>query len=165
MIFFIWLYVPAQHQAAENEKAIREEFEKMHRFLVEEERHRLKVLQQEEEVKKQVMSEKLRTLTEQIDNLSATISDIEMSLEEKDLPFLMVFFFFFFLSTVSELCSDCFSTLTCTLINIMRFNPKSKMKRAKLLTGDLYVCPDCCSLSFFRITSRQRKGKHVSHGQ
>lgn len=67
----------------------------MHRFLVEEERHRLKVLQQEEEVKKQVMSEKLRTLTEQIDNLSATISDIEMSLEEKDLPFLMVFFFLF----------------------------------------------------------------------
>lgn len=66
---------------------------------MEEEGHRLKVLRQEEEVKKQVMCEKLRTLTEQIDNLSATISDIETSLKEKDLPFLMVFFPFSFCHT------------------------------------------------------------------
>lgn len=144
----------------------------MRRFLVEEERHRLKVLRQEEEVKKQVMSEKLRTLTEQIDNLSATVSDIEMSLKEKDLPFLMVFFSFSFCqqSQWSELCSDSFSTLTCRLINIIRLNPKScnldeKSQTVNMSTGDLYVCFDRCSLSFFRITSRQRKGKHVSHGQ
>lgn len=57
---------------------------------MEEERHRLKVLRQEEEVKKQVMSEKLKTLTEEIQNLSANVSGIEMALKEKDLPFLMV---------------------------------------------------------------------------
>ncbi|XP_003967633.1 zinc-binding protein A33-like [Takifugu rubripes] len=78
-----------QNQAAENEEAIREEFDKLHKFLVEEERHRLKVLRQEEEVKKQVMSEKLKTLTEEIQNLSANVGDIEMALKEKDLPFLM----------------------------------------------------------------------------
>lgn len=57
---------------------------------MEEERHRLKVLRQEEEVKKQVMSEKLKTLAEEIQNLSANVGDIEMALKEKDLPFLMV---------------------------------------------------------------------------
>lgn len=62
----------------------------MRKFLVEEERHRLKVLRQEEEVKKQVMSEKLKTLAEEIQNLSANVGDIEMALKEKDLPFLMV---------------------------------------------------------------------------
>lgn len=84
---------PPQTQAAENEKAIGEEFEKLHSFLVEEERNRLKVLRQEEEVKKQVMFEKLKTLTEQIQSLSATVSDIEMTLNEKDLPFLTVCFY------------------------------------------------------------------------
>lgn len=83
---------PPQTQAAENEKAIREEFGKLHSFLVEEERNRLKVLRQEEEVKKQVMSEKLKSLAEQIHSLSATISDVELSLTEKDLPFLLVCF-------------------------------------------------------------------------
>lgn len=86
--------VPPQTQAAENEKAIRDEFDKLHNFLVEEERNRLKALRTEEEVKKQVMSEKLKTLTEQIQSLSATISNVEMTLEEKDLPFLMVCYVF-----------------------------------------------------------------------
>lgn len=89
-VSFIRLCVPPQNQAAENEKAIREEFDKLRKFLVEEEQHRLKVLRQEEEVKKQVMSEKLKTLTEGIQNLSANVADIEMALKEKDLPFLMV---------------------------------------------------------------------------
>lgn len=82
--------LPPQTQAAENEKAIREEFDKLHSFLVEEERNRLKVLRQEEEVKKQVMSEKLNSLAEQIRSLSATIGDLELTLTEKDLPFLLV---------------------------------------------------------------------------
>lgn len=85
--------VPPQTQSADNEKAIREEFDKLHSFLVEEERNRLKVLRQEEEVKKQVMSEKLKSLAEQIHSLSATISDVELSLTERDLPFLLVCFY------------------------------------------------------------------------
>lgn len=60
--------------------------------MVEEERTRIKVLRQEEEVKKQVMTEKLKSLTEQIESLAATIGDIEMTLKKKDLPFLLVCF-------------------------------------------------------------------------
>lgn len=93
MFVCFWCNGPPQTQAAEHEKAIGEEFEKLHSFLVEEERNRLKVLRQEEEVKKQVMSEKLKSLAEQIQSLSATISHIEMTLKEKDLPFLMVCFY------------------------------------------------------------------------
>lgn len=130
-VSFIRLYVP-QNQAAENEEAIREEFDKLRKFLVEEERHRLKVLRQEEEVKKQVMSEKLKTLTAEIQNLSANVGDIEMALKEKDLPFLMVTQAL--LTQAQELCF-------CVL------------KVAHSL------------FSFFRITSRQRKGEQASHWQ
>ena len=59
-------------------------------FLFEEEDMRLKVLKREEEVKNQVMSEKLITLQEQIKTMSSTISDIETALTAKDLPFLKV---------------------------------------------------------------------------
>ncbi|KAM7002137.1 zinc-binding protein A33-like isoform 2-T2 [Tautogolabrus adspersus] len=70
------------------ERAIKEEFEKLHLFLLEEENTRLTVLKQEEEVKKQVMSEKLENLKDQIKTLSATISDTETALRGRDLPFL-----------------------------------------------------------------------------
>lgn len=48
------------------------------------------MLRQEEEIKNQVMSEKLKTIKDQIESLSSTISDIEMALRAKDLPFLQV---------------------------------------------------------------------------
>lgn len=74
---------------------------------MEEERNRLKLLRQEEEVKKQVMSEKLKTLTEQIRNLSSTISDIETTLKDEDLPFLMVLFMLVPASVVSTSTDSC----------------------------------------------------------
>ncbi|XP_059190825.1 zinc-binding protein A33-like [Centropristis striata] len=77
-----------QSQAHQNEEAIKEEFEKLHLFLWEEENSRLKVLKQEEEVKTQVMREKLENIKDQIKTLSSTISDIEAALRAKDLPFL-----------------------------------------------------------------------------
>ncbi|XP_073327902.1 zinc-binding protein A33-like [Pagrus major] len=77
-----------QTQAYQSEKAIKEEFEKLHMFLFEEENMRLKVLKQEEEIKKQVMCEKLRTIQEQIETMSSTISDIETALTVRDLLFL-----------------------------------------------------------------------------
>lgn len=79
-----------QTQACESEKAIKEEFEKLHLFLWEEEKTRLKALKQEEEVKSQVMCEKLENIKDQIKTLSATISDIETALTANDLPFLQV---------------------------------------------------------------------------
>ncbi|XP_069018254.1 zinc-binding protein A33-like [Embiotoca jacksoni] len=77
-----------QTQAYQNEKVIKEEFEKLHQFLWEEQNTRLKVLKREEETKIQVMCEKLENIKDQIETLSSTISDVEMALREKDLPFL-----------------------------------------------------------------------------
>ncbi|KAM7396803.1 hypothetical protein PAMP_019814 [Pampus punctatissimus] len=77
-----------QTQAAQNEKAIKEEFEKLHLFLQEEENTRLKVLKQEEGIKTQVMREKLELIKSQINSLSSLISDIETALRARDLPFL-----------------------------------------------------------------------------
>lgn len=48
------------------------------------------MLRQEEEIKNQVMCEKLKNIRDQIESLSSTISDIEMALGAKDLPFLQV---------------------------------------------------------------------------
>lgn len=48
------------------------------------------MLRQEEEIKTQVMCEKLKSIEAQIETLSSTISDIEAALVEKDLPFLLV---------------------------------------------------------------------------
>ncbi|XP_042352569.1 zinc-binding protein A33-like [Plectropomus leopardus] len=77
-----------QSQAYQNEVAIKEEFEKLHLFLREEEKSRLKVLKQEEEIKTQVMCVKLEDIKDQIKTLSSTISDIEAALKANDLPFL-----------------------------------------------------------------------------
>ena len=110
---------PRQTQAAENEKTIREEFDKLHSFLVEEERNRLKVLRQEEQVKKQVMSEKLKHLSEQIKNLSATIADVEKMLKEEDLPFLMVCFHAVF-SLLESLQAKISSSSVCNSDDLSR---------------------------------------------
>ncbi|XP_071353840.1 zinc-binding protein A33-like [Trachinotus anak] len=77
-----------QTQANQNEKVIKEEFQKLHLFLWEEENTRLKVLKQEEEIKTQVMCKKLENIKDKIETLSSTISDIETALRAKDLPFL-----------------------------------------------------------------------------
>lgn len=73
-----------------SEAAIKEEFEKLHVFLREEENSRLKVLRQEEQIKTQVMCEKLENIEEQIKTLYSTISEVEGALRAKDLTFLQV---------------------------------------------------------------------------
>ncbi|KAK1888335.1 E3 ubiquitin-protein ligase TRIM21 [Dissostichus eleginoides] len=75
-------------QVNHSEAAIKEEFEKLHLFLREEENSRLKVLRQEEQIKTQVMCEKLENIQEQIKTLYSTISDIEGALRAEDLTFL-----------------------------------------------------------------------------
>ncbi|XP_029008424.1 zinc-binding protein A33-like [Betta splendens] len=77
-----------QTQTSENEKVIKEEFEKLHLFLREEEKLRLKILRQEEVVKSQVLSEKLETIKDQLNTLRSTISDTERSLRLSDVLFL-----------------------------------------------------------------------------
>ncbi|XP_074533312.1 zinc-binding protein A33-like [Halichoeres trimaculatus] len=77
-----------QVQASQCEKTIKEEFEKLHLFLQEEENSTVKMLRQEEKMKKQIMCEKLENIKDQIQTLSTTISGIETTLRMKDLPFL-----------------------------------------------------------------------------
>uniref|UniRef100_A0A8C5FY13 Zinc-binding protein A33-like n=1 Tax=Gouania willdenowi TaxID=441366 RepID=A0A8C5FY13_GOUWI len=77
-------------QRCEIETAIKDEFEKLHQFLREEENRRLKQLRQEEETKVQVMNKKLEMLRDQITRLSSAISDAERDLQATDVPFLLV---------------------------------------------------------------------------
>lgn len=79
-----------QLQASQCEKAIKEEFEKLHLFLQEEENSTVKMLRQEEKMKMQVMCEKLENIKDQIQTLTTNISDIETTIRMKDLPFLHV---------------------------------------------------------------------------
>lgn len=79
-----------QTQANECEKAIQEEFKRLHQFLWEEEKARLLKLRHEEEMKTKVMSEKLEHIQEQITKLASVIRDTETAIAAGDLPFLQV---------------------------------------------------------------------------
>lgn len=79
-----------QTQARQTETAIKEEFERLYQFLREEEEVRLRALRREEETKFQVMSNKLENIKDQIATLSATVTYVQTSLREEDLPFLQV---------------------------------------------------------------------------
>ncbi|XP_076027116.1 zinc-binding protein A33-like [Genypterus blacodes] len=75
-------------RANECEKAIQEAFEKLHRFLREEEKARLIRLRQEEEMKTKVMKEKLANIQVQITELGSIIQDTLNAMTAKNLPFL-----------------------------------------------------------------------------
>ncbi|XP_068170024.1 zinc-binding protein A33-like [Antennarius striatus] len=77
-----------QSQACKNEKTIKEEFEKLHGFLWEEEKARVKALRHEEDIRTKVMCDKLKNITDQIEKLFSNISGIEAALRAKDFPFL-----------------------------------------------------------------------------
>ncbi|MEQ2227847.1 hypothetical protein ILYODFUR_002608 [Ilyodon furcidens] len=72
--------------------AIKEEFLQLHQFLKDEEDMRLRLLKQEEEIKIQVMCNKIKNVEEEIKALNATISKVDLVLKAKDLPFLQVHF-------------------------------------------------------------------------
>ncbi|XP_019731551.1 zinc-binding protein A33-like isoform X2 [Hippocampus comes] len=78
-----------KRQADENNRTIREEFQKLHTFLFEEEDSRLQVLAQEVEVKVKVMSLKLEFIEKQMKTLASVIRDAERRLKGDDLSFLV----------------------------------------------------------------------------
>ncbi|XP_051917857.1 zinc-binding protein A33-like [Hippocampus zosterae] len=78
-----------QRQADENNRTIKEEFQKLHTFLFKEEDSRLQVLAQEVEVKVKVMSLKLEFIENQIKSLASVIRDAERRLKGDDLTFLV----------------------------------------------------------------------------
>ncbi|XP_076848346.1 zinc-binding protein A33-like isoform X2 [Brachyhypopomus gauderio] len=77
-----------QNQAVQTEAQIREEFEKMHQLLREEEAARLTVLQAETNRKGRVVRKQLENITQTFADISEIIEDTENTLRSDDLSFL-----------------------------------------------------------------------------
>ncbi|KAL0198685.1 hypothetical protein M9458_007225, partial [Cirrhinus mrigala] len=67
---------------------IKQQFEKLHQFLRDEEEATITALREEEEQKKQMMKEKLEEINRHISALSHTIKDTEEMMETNDVCFL-----------------------------------------------------------------------------
>ena len=88
--FFITVCVIIQTQTQHTEKQIKEEFEKLHQFLRDEEAARIAALREEEEQKSQMMKEKIEKMSREISSLSDTIRAIEGAMGADDITFLQV---------------------------------------------------------------------------
>ncbi|KAL2080933.1 hypothetical protein ACEWY4_022786 [Coilia grayii] len=75
-------------QAQHTERQIKQEFEKLHQFLQDEEAARIAALREEEEQKSQMMKEKIEMLSREIASISDTIRAIEEQLGADDITFL-----------------------------------------------------------------------------
>ncbi|XP_060731896.1 E3 ubiquitin-protein ligase TRIM39-like [Tachysurus vachellii] len=75
-------------QAQHTEHQIKEQFEKLHQFLRDEEAVRIAALREEEEQKSQMMKEKIEKLCRDISSLSDTIRAIEEEMRAEDVLFL-----------------------------------------------------------------------------
>ncbi|XP_030646589.1 nuclear factor 7, brain-like [Chanos chanos] len=79
----------AKIQVQNTEKQIKEEFEKLHQFLRDEEAARVAVLREEEEEKTQIMKKKIEEIRSEISSLADIIKSIEERTEAEDLSFLL----------------------------------------------------------------------------
>ncbi|XP_041927050.1 E3 ubiquitin-protein ligase TRIM35-like isoform X2 [Alosa sapidissima] len=75
-------------QTKDTEKQIKEEFEKLHQFLRDEEAARIAALREEEEQKSQMMKEKIEKMSREISSLSDTIRAVEQEMRADDITFL-----------------------------------------------------------------------------
>ncbi|KAI4894165.1 hypothetical protein NFI96_027840 [Prochilodus magdalenae] len=75
-------------QAQNTERQIKEEFEKLHQFLRDEEAARIAVLRKEEEQKSQVMKEKMEKMSRELEALSDTIRVVEEQMEAEDVSLI-----------------------------------------------------------------------------
>ncbi|XP_063042049.1 zinc-binding protein A33-like [Engraulis encrasicolus] len=75
-------------QVHTTEKQIKEEFEKLHQFLRDEEAARISALKEEEEQKSQMMKTKIDKMSREISSLSGSIRAIEEEMEADDVTFL-----------------------------------------------------------------------------
>ena len=73
----IWFTPSFQTQAQHTERQIKEEFEKLYRFLRDEEAARLAALREEEQQKSRVMKEKIEKMSREISSLSDTVRATE----------------------------------------------------------------------------------------
>src|SRR4029434_8735864 len=88
--FFITVCVIIQTQTQHTEKQIKEEFEKLHQFLRDEEAARIAALREEEEQKSQIMKKKIEKMSREMASLSNTIRAIEKEMRGDDITFLRV---------------------------------------------------------------------------
>ncbi|XP_071402852.1 E3 ubiquitin-protein ligase TRIM39-like [Centroberyx affinis] len=75
-------------QARRTERQIKEQFKKLHQFLLEEEEARIAALREEEQQKSQTMKKKIEGLSREIAALSDTVRAIEKELRAEDASFL-----------------------------------------------------------------------------
>ncbi|CAM4325835.1 unnamed protein product [Leuciscus chuanchicus] len=75
-------------QAERTERQIKQQFEKLHQFLRDEEEATITALREEEEQKKQMMKEKLEEMDGHISDLSHTIKDMKEMMRASDVCFL-----------------------------------------------------------------------------
>ncbi|XP_070758629.1 nuclear factor 7, ovary-like isoform X1 [Enoplosus armatus] len=76
-------------QARHTERQIKDQFEKLHQFLQEEEEARIAALREEEEQKSRMMKKKIKALSREIAALSDTIRATEEELRAEDVSFLL----------------------------------------------------------------------------
>lgn len=77
-------------QAQETERQIKEEFEKLHKFLRDEEAAMIAALGEEEKQKSQMVKEKIEKINREISSISDTIRTIEEEMGADDIIFLQV---------------------------------------------------------------------------
>ncbi|XP_059184488.1 nuclear factor 7, brain-like [Centropristis striata] len=77
-----------QVQARRTETQIKEQFKRLHQFLIEEEEARMTALREEEEQKNQMMEEKMEALSREIAALSDTVRATEDELRAEHVSFL-----------------------------------------------------------------------------
>ncbi|XP_062390985.1 zinc-binding protein A33-like [Sardina pilchardus] len=75
-------------QSELTERLIKEEFQKLHQFLQDEETARIAALREEEKQKSQMMKEKIEKMSREISTLSDTIRAIEKEMEADDITFV-----------------------------------------------------------------------------
>ncbi|XP_048049759.1 zinc-binding protein A33-like [Megalobrama amblycephala] len=78
-------------QAEHTERQIKQQFEKLHQFLRDEEEATITALREEEEQKKKMMKKKLEEMNRHISALSHTIKDMEEMKKDNDVCFLKKF--------------------------------------------------------------------------
>ncbi|XP_036435921.1 E3 ubiquitin-protein ligase TRIM39-like [Colossoma macropomum] len=75
-------------QSQDTERQIKEEFEKLHQFLRDEEAARIAALREEEQQKSQMMKEKIEKMSREIEALSDTIRAVEQQMGAEDVSFV-----------------------------------------------------------------------------
>lgn len=80
-----------QSQTKDAENQIKEEFERLHQVLRDEETSRINALYREENEKKQMMNEKIENISRDITALAKLIQSVKREMGDEDLTFLQVY--------------------------------------------------------------------------